>query len=180
MKRIPVSNRFNGLLALFFASCILPAIAPRPVLAQQSQFHLEEATIADIQNAIKSGQASCQSVVQAYINRAKAYNGTCTALVTKDGAPIPAAPGAIRAGSPIKFPTQTVPVSSIFPNYDKYTGPPLELGRMEPTVSDPAVKQQFGMRVGIPHAGQLNALETLNIRGERSVTCKGSFDKAPS
>jgi Asp-tRNA(Asn)/Glu-tRNA(Gln) amidotransferase A subunit family amidase len=26
----------------------------------------------------------------------------------------------------------------------------------------------------------LNALETLNIRGERSVTCKGEFDKAPS
>ena len=32
------------------------------------------------------------------------------------------------------------------------------------------------MRVGIPNAGQLNALETLNIRGERSVTCKGAFD----
>ena len=26
----------------------------------------------------------------------------------------------------------------------------------------------------------MNALETLNIRGERSVTCKGDFDKAPS
>ena len=36
------------------------------------------------------------------------------------------------------------------------------------------------MRVGIPNAGQLNALETINIRGERSVTCKGDFDKAPS
>jgi Asp-tRNA(Asn)/Glu-tRNA(Gln) amidotransferase A subunit family amidase len=36
------------------------------------------------------------------------------------------------------------------------------------------------MRVGIPNAGQLNALETLNIRGERSVTCKGDFDRAPA
>ena len=35
------------------------------------------------------------------------------------------------------------------------------------------------MRVGIPNAGQLNALETLNIRGERSVTCKGAFDAHP-
>jgi amidase len=36
------------------------------------------------------------------------------------------------------------------------------------------------MRVGIPHAGQLNALETINIRGERSVTCKGVYDAHPS
>ena len=33
---------------------------------------------------------------------------------------------------------------------------------------------------GKGEAGQLNALETLNIRGERSVTCKGDFDRAPS
>ena len=51
---------------------------------------------------------------------------------------------------------------------------------MEPTVSDPSVMHQMGMRVGIPNAGQLNALETINIRGERSVTCKGRFDAHPS
>src|SRR5262249_3369058 len=66
------------------------------------------------------------------------------------------------------------------PDFQQYAGLPLELGRMEPTISDPSVQQQFGMRVGIPNAGQLNALETLNIRGERSVTCKGDFDRAPS
>ncbi len=49
---------------------------------------------------------------------------------------------------------------------------------MEPTRSDPAPAQQFGMVVGIPNAGQVNALSTLNLRGERSVTCKGDFDKA--
>src|SRR5437762_3377132 len=43
-----------------------------------------------------------------------------------------------------------------------------------------AVLQQFGMIVGIPTAGQLNAIGTLNIRGERSVTCWGDFDKHPS
>jgi Asp-tRNA(Asn)/Glu-tRNA(Gln) amidotransferase A subunit family amidase len=41
------------------------------------------------------------------------------------------------------------------------------------------VKQQYGMVAGIPNAGQLNAFETLNIRGERSVTCKGKFDAPP-
>ena len=66
------------------------------------------------------------------------------------------------------------------PDLDKYKGPPLEFGRMEATASDPAVQQQFGMIVGIPNAGQVNALGTLNIRGERSVTCKGEFDRHPS
>ena len=32
----------------------------------------------------------------------------------------------------------------------------------------------------MPNAGQVNALATLNIRGERSVTCRGDFDRHPS
>jgi Asp-tRNA(Asn)/Glu-tRNA(Gln) amidotransferase A subunit family amidase len=155
-------------------------LAPGLASAQINGFQIEEASIASIHAAIKSGQTTCRAVVQAYIDRAKSYNGTCTALVTADGAPIPAATGAVRAGSPITFPTSTVPVTSIFPNFKEYAGLPFELGRMESTISDPSVKQQWGMRVGIPNAGQLNALETINIRGERSVTCKGEFDKAPS
>jgi Asp-tRNA(Asn)/Glu-tRNA(Gln) amidotransferase A subunit family amidase len=141
---------------------------------------VEEASIPDIQNAIRSGQTTCLQVVQAYLDRAKAYNGACTALVTKDGAPIPLATGMVRAGSPLKYPTQTVPLPTHFPDLEQYEGPPFELGRMEPSISDPAVPLQFGMRVGIPDAGQVNALETINLRGERSVTCKGEFDKAPS
>jgi len=158
-------------LVLMLSTTLAPA---------QRQFRIDEATIADIHNAIKSGQTSCRLIVQAYISRAKAYNGTCTALVTKDGAPIPRVTGAVRAGAALTFPTQTVPVSSIFPNFSDYVGLLFEFGRMESTISDPNVQQQFGMRVGIPNAGQLNALETLNIRGERSVTCKGDFDRAPS
>jgi hypothetical protein len=50
---------------------------------------------------------------------------------------------------------------------------------MEKTASDPSVYQQYGMVAGIPNAGQVNALEVLNIRGERSVTCKGKFDAPP-
>src|SRR6478735_4692585 len=36
------------------------------------------------------------------------------------------------------------------------------------------------MITGIQHGKQLNALATLNIRGERSVTCRGDFDRHPS
>ena len=75
--------------------------------------------------------------------------------------------GTVRAGSPLKFPTETVAASKILPNLDKYKGLPLDYGRMEPTASDPKVVQQYGMIVGIPHAGQLNALSTLNIRGDQ-------------
>jgi amidase len=82
--------------------------------------------------------------------------------------------------APLRFPTQTVKASTILPDLDKYKGPPLEYGRMEATASDPDVRQQFGMIVGMPDAGQVNALATLNIRGERSVTCRGDFDRHPS
>jgi amidase len=162
------------------APVVLLALTADAAPAQQAPFRLEEATIADIQNGIKSGQITCQGLVQAYIERAKAYNGTCTALVTETGEAIPAATGVVRAGAPLKFPTATVRASTILPNFDQYSGPPMELGRMESTISDPSVPQQFGMRVGLADAGQLNALETLNIRGERSVTCKATCDTHPS
>lgn len=142
-------------------------------------FQVEEASIEGIQAAIQNGEATCQQVVQAYIDRAKAYNGVCTALVTKDGTPVQSRPGTVRAGAALKFPTATVAASKILPNLDKYKGLPLEYGRLEATASDPAVVQQFGMIAGIPEVGQVNALSTLNIRGERSVTCQGAFDAAP-
>ena len=143
-------------------------------------FSVEEASITDIQNAIRTGQTTCKQVVQGYLERVKAYNGVCTALVTKDGAPIPTSTGMVRAGAPIQYPTKTVAASTVFPNLDQYKGLPMEFGKMITSVSDPTVKLQYGWRVGIPNAGQLNALETLNIRGERSITCKGDFDRAPS
>ena len=128
--------------------------------------------------AIQQGQTTCRGVVQAYLDRAKAYNGVRNALVTADGAPIPRPPGQVRAGAPLTFPTQTVAIVDVLPDLDEYPGPPIEFGRMEPTASDPSVQQQYGMIVGMPNAGQVNALGTINIRGERSVTCKGDLDKA--
>jgi amidase len=143
-------------------------------------FVLEEATIDELHAAIRAGQITCVEVVQHYIERARAYNGVCSLLVTEDGAPILEAAGTVRAGAPLSFPTETVKASTIFPDLDKYKGPPIEFGRMEPTASDPSVQQQYGMIAGKPNAGQLNALATLNIRGERSVTCRGEFDRHPS
>ena len=143
-------------------------------------FQLEEATIDDLHQAIRDGRTTCVAVVQNYIDRVRAYNGVCSMLVTEDGEPVPESPGVIRGNSPIRFPTETIMASTILPHLDRYKGPPLEFGRMEPTASDPSVRQQFGMIVGIPNAGQVNALGTLNIRGERSVTCPGDFDRHPS
>src|ERR687884_1131616 len=140
-------------------------------------FRLEEATIEELHAAITSGQTTCIEIVRHYLDRVRAYNGVASALVTPDGAPIPEATGAVRAQAPLRFPTATVKASTILPDLDKYTGSPLEYGRMEATASDPSVPQQFGMIVGIPHAGQVNALATLNIRGERSATCRGDFDR---
>ena len=146
----------------------------------QKPFVLEEASIADLHQAIREGRTTCVEVVKHYIARARAYNGVPSALVTKHGEPVPHAKGTVRAQAPLEFPTETVNASTLFPDLDRYEGPPIEFGRMEPTASDPEVMQQYGMVVGVPNAGQLNALATLNIRGERSVTCKGDYDRHPS
>jgi Asp-tRNA(Asn)/Glu-tRNA(Gln) amidotransferase A subunit family amidase len=143
-------------------------------------FRLEEATIDELHAAIKSGETTVKATVEHYIARVRAFNGPSSMLVTEDGADIPEATGAVRGQRPLKFPTKTVKASTILPDMDKYKGPPIEYGRMEPTASDPSVQQQFGMIVGIPNAGQVNSLGTINIRGERSAVCKGDFDLHPS
>lgn len=147
---------------------------------ESGTFDVVEASIDDLHAAIRAGQTSLVEVVQQYIDRARAYNGVSSMLVTEDGLPVPEAPGVVRAGVPLEFPTETIPASDVLPDLDRYRGPPLEFGRMEPTASKPDVQQQFGMIAGIPKAGQVNALSTLNIRGERSVTCWGEYDRHPA
>jgi len=136
------------------------------------QFRLMEATIADVHRGIQNGQLTCRGLVQAYINRARAYNGTCNQLVTEDMAPTFLPNYAEYAAA--------VAATASLPTGDPRKTPPIEFGRMEPAASDPTVQQQFGMTVGIPNAGQVRAIGMLNIRGERSVTCKGDFDRHPS
>jgi amidase len=146
----------------------------------EQPFRLEEATIDELHRAIRAGETSCVAVVEHYLARVRAYNGVASQLVTEDGATIAETVGATRAGSPLRFPAATLKASAVYPDLDKYRGKPLEFGRMEATASDPTVQQQYGMIAGIPNAGQLNALATLNVRGERSVTCKGDYDRHPS
>jgi Asp-tRNA(Asn)/Glu-tRNA(Gln) amidotransferase A subunit family amidase len=142
-------------------------------------FRVEEATIAELHQAIRDGRTTCVDVVKQYIARARAYNGPSSLLVTSDGAAVPPATGTVRAQAPLQFPTSTVHASSLLPDLEQYQGKPLEFGRMQATASAPSVQQQYGMIVGKPDAGQVNALATLNIRGERSVVCRGDYDRHP-
>src|SRR5580765_5415812 len=114
----------RALWGLGLAALGAATLRPQPAQAQQPawRFHLQEATIADVHRAIRSGQITCRQLVQLYLNRARAYNGTSDRLITRDGAPVPQAYGAIRAGAPIKFPTQTVAISTLLPNFDQYAG----------------------------------------------------------
>ena len=67
-------------------------LLPLSLLGQESgDFQPVEATISDIHNAIRTEQITCEELTQLYINRAKAYNGVCTQLVTEDGASVPPA-----------------------------------------------------------------------------------------
>ena len=161
-----------GLLLAIAAGAAHPADVRNDTGKRPARFRIEEATIDDMHRAIRDGRTTCHGLVQAYVGRARAYNGMCTRLVTRDGAAIAPASGTVRAGSPLVFPSSTVAVSGILPNFDHYAGLPIEYGRMEATASDSSVSQQYGMVVGMPNARQVNALSTLNLRGERSVSCK--------
>lgn len=146
-----------------------------------SGFVLQEASIAQLHAAIQSGETTCVQVVQQYIERARRYNGVSTQLLTPEGSDIDAPmPGVVRAQAPLQFPRATLRADDLLPDLDQYQGPEIEWGRMEATASDPEVQQQFGWVRGMPRSGQLNALSTLNIRGERSVTCRGEYDRHPS
>jgi Asp-tRNA(Asn)/Glu-tRNA(Gln) amidotransferase A subunit family amidase len=60
---------------LALASFIL--LTPTLASAQTAKFRIEEATIEDIQAALLRGELTSTRVVQLYLNRIKAYNGTC-------------------------------------------------------------------------------------------------------
>jgi amidase len=60
-------------LALAAIVLLTPALAS----AQTAKFHIEEATIEDIQTAILKREVTATQIVQLYLSRIKAYNGTC-------------------------------------------------------------------------------------------------------
>ena len=97
------------------------------------EFVLEEATIDDLHKAIREGRTTCTQVVQRYIERCQRYNGVATLLVTADGAPVPnGLTGSIRAHNPLAFPTHTIPVSEVLPDFHHYQGPPWIWGTWTP------------------------------------------------
>jgi Asp-tRNA(Asn)/Glu-tRNA(Gln) amidotransferase A subunit family amidase len=64
-------------LLRFALSGLLLANLPALATAQARNFRVEEATIADIQSAILRGELTSTRVVELYLDRIKAYNGTC-------------------------------------------------------------------------------------------------------
>src|SRR5262249_46249583 len=62
-------------LPLVIAICV--ALVPLPASGQSAKFRVEEATIESIQAAILRGELTSTRVVELYLNRIKAYNGTC-------------------------------------------------------------------------------------------------------
>src|SRR2546426_5637668 len=56
---------------------ILFVLVPPLASGQTAKFRTEEATIENIQSAILRGEVTSTRIVQLYLNRVKAYNGTC-------------------------------------------------------------------------------------------------------
>ena len=98
-------------------------------------------------------------------------------LVTADGACL--LPRALPGRTGTQFSDRDDPGLRCSPRPQQIQRASPEFGRMEETASKSWVHQQFGMIAGIPKAGQVNALSTINIRGERSVTCWGDYDRHP-
>src|SRR5437899_5404968 len=55
----------------------LTVLVPGLASAQTAKFRIEEATIENIEAAILRGELTATRVVELYLNRIKAYNGTC-------------------------------------------------------------------------------------------------------
>jgi amidase len=56
---------------------VLGALLAQPAEAAKKSFQLEEATVDDIQAAIKTNKTTVTDLVAGYLERIKAYNGTC-------------------------------------------------------------------------------------------------------
>ena len=61
------------------AVMLMATVMTPPLAAQRpaARFHLQEATIADIQRAIQTKRITTVGLVELYLKRIKAYNGTC-------------------------------------------------------------------------------------------------------
>jgi amidase len=69
-----IPSEFRRRAAVCFLALTLDATAGR---AQRPEFQVHEATIVDLQRAIKMRRVTTVGVVEQYLRRIKAYNGTC-------------------------------------------------------------------------------------------------------
>jgi hypothetical protein len=76
--RIVAGNGSRTRVAVFgvFFACALSGCSRTPS-EPPKHFHLQEATITDIQDAIRNGEITTQGVVELYLKRIQAYNGRC-------------------------------------------------------------------------------------------------------
>jgi amidase len=91
--------RASLMLAAFLVplACGPAAAADKPAGKAANRFHLEEASIDDVHRAIRAKQLTATQLVNLYLKRIEAYNGTCvsgekdqaTGLQLGDIAPIP-------------------------------------------------------------------------------------------
>src|SRR5215472_10294173 len=72
MKRTDMRSRAVGVVAAMIVVCAAIGNAQRP-----PSFDVQEATIADIQRALQSKRITTVGVVELYLKRIRAYNGTC-------------------------------------------------------------------------------------------------------
>ena len=77
MLKIQKHSFLRSALSLLTTAGILLVLASASTFAAEPKFQLLEARISDIQDAILSKQITTEEVVRLYLNRIKAYNGTC-------------------------------------------------------------------------------------------------------
>ena len=70
-------NKRTSLRRAGIVACAAALLSCSSSQSSTPKFHLEEATIAHIQQAILSKQLTTEHLVRLYLARIKAYNGTC-------------------------------------------------------------------------------------------------------
>src|SRR6202030_1178407 len=79
MNSMPARSLRSTIASLGVGMAVLCAahLAPMSKAASAPRFHLEEATIADVQRAIRAKEITAEQLVQLYFKRIAAYNVTC-------------------------------------------------------------------------------------------------------
>ena len=72
-----VRRRSRCVAMLFAVPLLLIVMLASPIASAQASFDVMEATIDDIQNAIRSRRITATELVNLYLQRIKAYNGVC-------------------------------------------------------------------------------------------------------